>query len=670
MDHQSSRSSGYRPRRPIRPASFRGRNRSGTSMLLGVGLPVVVAIGAIAVYEAGGSAPPGGGRVTGTVLMAADHTAARRDAGLAPLVQAQNGPMLDPRGKRKAARAAQQAAAAAKQAGMADAVQAAVPNPNCTIVVPANPLTAEGLATPYQLVATDPAAGPCNEANVNQSAFVQAAVVTPAGQVTLYDPLVIDQGTQPLAPPAAVQVPAGSVVGIWFGFNGTNLTLASPAGATSLQQGNCVNGSAGSIFGQFASCNGAGFFAATSAAVQAGTLQVPPLGTATDGQPCPTVRDFSLVDQDQSDNVTSHILAAPNGQTGQNNAAARAVIQGMNAQPVDLANGSDNRLLDVFVLPTLGCTPWTLPNAASDNAPSPSLPLNELQAAAFQQAPIALIPLTDPMTLANNQPSQRKTNRFRTAVGQPPLGANDNGSGLAYCRNLFQNPAGIQRVFAAMNTFANGRSPDPAAATNLFTFLAMRGNQSFTNLGCQNLLQVTNPIATTVDGNNVVTAATFTPTGGVTAPTPTVTPAATPIVTPAATPTLTPTTPTLTPTTAPLTPTTPPLTPTTAPTVAPTTVPTVAPTPAGAVPVAAIPPVTTTVTVGAPPVAAAAAVNVTVNQPAVTVTVTPAPVAAPVPAARAYQGVQGYQAMNQAVAVAAPMAPVAVAMAGTPRFTG
>ena len=33
------------------------------------------------------------------------------------------------------------------------AAAAATPNPNCTLIVPANPLTAEGLATPYQLVA-------------------------------------------------------------------------------------------------------------------------------------------------------------------------------------------------------------------------------------------------------------------------------------------------------------------------------------------------------------------------------------------------------------------------------------------------------------------------------------------------------------------------------------
>ena len=36
------------------------------------------------------------------------------------------------------------------------------PNADCTLIVPPNPLTARGLATPYQLVATDPNNGPCN----------------------------------------------------------------------------------------------------------------------------------------------------------------------------------------------------------------------------------------------------------------------------------------------------------------------------------------------------------------------------------------------------------------------------------------------------------------------------------------------------------------------------
>src|SRR5438876_11722283 len=50
---------------------------------------------------------------------------------------------------------------------------AAAVDGDCTLIVPPNPLSAQGLATPYQLVATDPANGPCNESNAAQAAVVQ-----------------------------------------------------------------------------------------------------------------------------------------------------------------------------------------------------------------------------------------------------------------------------------------------------------------------------------------------------------------------------------------------------------------------------------------------------------------------------------------------------------------
>jgi hypothetical protein len=101
-------------------------------------------------------------------------------------------------------------------------------------------------------------------------------------------------------------LPKGAVVGIWFGFNGHTLTLKGANG--SLQAGKCVNGANGSIFGQFAYCNAAAFFQTANQAILAKRLTPPALGVAKDGRTCPTVRDFSVVDQDQSDNVTTAYL--------------------------------------------------------------------------------------------------------------------------------------------------------------------------------------------------------------------------------------------------------------------------------------------------------------------------------------------------------------------------
>src|SRR6185312_17193297 len=40
-----------------------------------------------------------------------------------------------------------------------DSSSDAPPNPDCSLIVPSNPLSAKGLSTPFQLVATDPAGG-------------------------------------------------------------------------------------------------------------------------------------------------------------------------------------------------------------------------------------------------------------------------------------------------------------------------------------------------------------------------------------------------------------------------------------------------------------------------------------------------------------------------------
>ena len=162
---------------------------------------------------------------------------------------------------------------------------AAAANVSCVLVVPANPLTAPGLATPYQLTGPDgmsPQASGCTMANfANLGAFAQATILDPAtGALSTYEPLVITQGTQPAAAPVVPTLPAGAVVTIDFGFNGTNLTLKGATGAT-LGGAKCVNGLAGSIFGQVSFCNGVAFFAAVNQDITAGLTTIPALATAT-----------------------------------------------------------------------------------------------------------------------------------------------------------------------------------------------------------------------------------------------------------------------------------------------------------------------------------------------------------------------------------------------------
>jgi hypothetical protein len=392
----------------------------------------------------------------------------------------------------------------------ATAPAAAAGNVSCDIIVPANPLSAQGLATAYQLTGPNgmsAQASGCTENNPNLNAFVQATILDPAtGKLSVYEPLVITQGTTPAAAPVVPVLPAGAVVTIDFGFNGTNLTQVG-ATANALGQGRCVNGLNGSIFGQVSFCNGTGFFRAAARAQRQGRLVIAAAGVSpVSGQACPTTRSFTMIDQDQSDNETTQYLVNGNGQTAQDTTVNAANLAGATA----LGNGSDNALLNGFLDPVLKCTPFTAPDLTNGGAAGTSQALDELFAARNQQGPIADVPVNDPMTLVNNAASTAKTNLYRSNVGQPALGGNAAAdSAAAYCQNMVN----IQTPFLARNQAAltAGLTPVPAVGNNLLTFLANRLAMSFTNLGCGGF-GLKNTVAVTLDNNGVATAATFTTT--------------------------------------------------------------------------------------------------------------------------------------------------------------
>jgi len=409
-------------------------------------------------------------------------------------------------------------------------------NVNCDIIVPANPLSAQGLATAYQLTGTDgqsPQVSGCEMTNAaNLGAFVQATILNPrTGALSVYDPLVVTQGTTPAVAPPMPTLPANAVVTIDFGFNGTDLFQVG-ATPNALAQGNCTDGEPGSIFGQVSFCNAEQFFNTAFRLERERKLVVPSEGTSTKfvatggrlgtGNDCPTTRNFDMVDQDPSDNVTTEYLLDPTtGQTAQDTTANEGNLTGSTL----LLNGSDNTLLDLFMDPVLGCTPFEAPNLANNDQPTSSQALDELLAAKNQPRIAALVPENDEMVLDNNgQFDAAKTDLYREQVGQTPINAqtNQTSSPAMYCQNLVN----IQTPFLAANQalLATGQAPVTGVGDNLFTFLANRLSMSFTNLNCQNF-GFTNPVTVTLNGAGAAVAATFnttpqeaTGTGGVTMP--------------------------------------------------------------------------------------------------------------------------------------------------------
>ncbi len=388
----------------------------------------------------------------------------------------------------------------------------------CDIIVPAHPLTARGLATPYQLTGpagTSATASGCQMINsLNLGAFVQATILNPrTGALSVYDPLVITQGTTPAVAPVVPKLPAGAIVTIDFGFNGTNLIQV---GATpdALSEGNCTDGEPHSPFGQVSFCNGVNFFHAASRLERSGRLDVPSAGTSKNivatagslgtGRECPTTRNFDMIDQDPSDNVTTkYLLDRATGQTAQDDAANAARMPDARV----VVNGSDNALIDDFLDPALGCTPFMAPDLGNNGTMATSQALDELLAARNQPKAAALIPENDEMVLgAGGSWNAAKTDLYRSEIGQAPVDSQTDASSspAMFCQNMVN----IQTPFIAANqaALAAAPSPVPTVGDNLYTFLANRLASSFDDLNCANF-GLQQPVAVVVNGAGAATQA-------------------------------------------------------------------------------------------------------------------------------------------------------------------
>ncbi len=395
-------------------------------------------------------------------------------------------------------------------------------NTTCDIIVPANPLSAHGLATPYQLTGPNgmtPAQSGCEMSNgARLGAFVQATILDPAtGKLSVYEPLVITRGTWPdlpgrkLTPPV---IPAGAVVTIDFGFNGTDLVQVGATAAT-LAEARCVSGQAGSAFGPASSCNGAGFFAAVRQAELKGLLKVPSPGTSAaivpsggglgTGRACPVIRNFEVAGRVPDESVTTTYLLNPlTGQTAQDNPAYQSYVAGATL----LHGNSANVLLDQYIDPILGCVPFEAPDQSNAGAPASSEALDEIAADAYQPATAALVPENDKLVMTDGKSDPAKTDRYRAELGQAPVGAaaSESSRPAAYCQNLVN----IQTPFLAANQklLATGQSPVTGTASNLLSYLAYDLSASFTSLDCQQF-RLANPVTLKRNSTGVATAATF-----------------------------------------------------------------------------------------------------------------------------------------------------------------
>jgi hypothetical protein len=390
---------------------------------------------------------------------------------------------------------------------------------SCDIIVPANPLTARGLATPYQLTGTDgasPSASGCRMGDSGAEAFVQATILDPAtGALSVYDPLVVTRGTRPAVVPAVPGIPADAVVTIDFGFNGKDLYQVGATPGT-LAGANCVSGEAGSAFGPVSFCNGTGFFGAVRAAERNGRLKVPSPGTSGKitpsggalgtGRACPVTSDFEVADPDSGDGVTADYLLNPiTGQTAQDTTSNAGNMAG----PALLHGRGASTLVDRFLDPVLGCVPYQVPDLANNDQLTTSWATDEIVSGAYEPGNAALMPENAPLVAGpGGGLDAAKTDAFRAELGEAPVGARGGAASgpQVYCRDL----VGIQTPFLAANRalLAAGQSPLTTVGDNLLTFMATELSTSFTSLGCRDF-GLADPVTITRDSAGTAVAAAF-----------------------------------------------------------------------------------------------------------------------------------------------------------------
>jgi len=134
---------------------------------------------------------------------------------------------------------------------------------------------------------------------------------------------------------------------------------------------------------------------------------------------------------------------------------------------------------------------WQRPDLADSGSTLAALPLDELQASAFQNSPQARIPVSDPMVLdVNGNPNIQKTNAYRLGVNQFRVQRANEASPFLYCLNMYK---ATPRIFADSIFTKQAASPTPDAA-NLFGFLVQRFNAAVQILGCPTLLGYPSPL--------------------------------------------------------------------------------------------------------------------------------------------------------------------------------
>ncbi len=371
---------------------------------------------------------------------------------------------------------------------------------DCILEVPDDPLNT-GLFKTWYISTKEGSDITCSQLIPQTASFVEATIFNiPTKSFYIYNPLVLDKGTTSILPILPGNITNDDIVVLHFGTNSNSLSLISQPHncltcKPSLVEANCVQGINNSNFGQFSYCNAENFFNTVNQ-----NCNIPLVDKTILGDECPTVRSFTIVDQDQSDNVVTQYILTDNDIVAQDTPENRLFLESKNETLKFIQNGSDERIL-ILVSNSIGCKPLTAPDFINKNILKSSLVLNELQSK-FNSKDTGLIPSNNPMVLVDNLPSLEKINAYRIGVNQPIITSLDEASTLPYCINM--DKFALPFFYKYQSLLESAISPNDDTANNLLNFLAFRFVNSWTILNCTQLTNFSSRLIVYFDENNVV----------------------------------------------------------------------------------------------------------------------------------------------------------------------
>jgi len=371
---------------------------------------------------------------------------------------------------------------------------------DCILEVPDDPLNT-GLFKTWYISTKEGSDITCSQLVPQTASFVEATIFNiPTKSFYIYNPLVLDKGTTSILPILPANITNDDIVVLHFGTNSNSLSLISQPHncltcKPSLVEANCVQGINNSNFGQFSYCNAENFFNTVNQ-----NCNIPLVDKTILGDECPTVRSFTIVDQDQSDNVVTQYILTDNDIVAQDTPENRLFLESKNETLKFIQNGSDERIL-ILVSNAIGCKPLTAPDFINKNILKSSLVLNELQSK-FNSKDTGLIPSNNPMVLVDNLPSLEKINAYRIGVNQPIITSLDEASTLPYCINM--DKFALPFFYKYQSLLESAISPNDDTANNLLNFLAFRFVNSWTILNCTQLTNFSSRLIVYFGENNVV----------------------------------------------------------------------------------------------------------------------------------------------------------------------